>query len=376
MNRRIRVLHLLTSLGPGGAETNLLALLQHFDLKQYDHAIAYGGGGVLTPQYQTQQVRLLSLAEKSLSLRLMYKLPAMIKQIQAYAPDILHAHLDIPNAFALLMRPVLGCKLVLHLHGQGIVPRSEMPKRGAWQLLWNAIAHFYKYCDYAIAICRFQLPYLKRLGFRDDQVVVIPNGINLTGFPRTSGPARDNYRFVHVARFFQEKRHDLLIEAFKEVNRGMPHTHLTLVGDGPLRSGIESKVRALGLQGKVEILGVRRDVPEILAKSDCFVLNSHWELHPITILEAMRAGLPVIATAVGGVPDTVENQVTGLVVPPDNMETLVHAMLEMAQNPQRARQMGEQGYRAVTENFSNTAVARKIEKMYTQLLHRSAYEIN
>lgn len=363
-----RILHLLSGPYVGGAETNLLALMHHFDQDRFEHAVAFGGSGQLEQELAQIGVRLIRLSPQPLSLRAMFDMPVMVRKIADFRPDIIHSHLDLPNLVALVAKRALGCKVVLHFHGIGIVPRSYFPGSYAKRLFWNVMAHLYRYSNKAIAICSFQLPFLAKLGMSDDKVVLIPNGISLGGEQPVRVSTDGAYRFVNVGRFFPQKDHALLIRAFAEVNLDFPQTRLTLVGDGPLRSDVEKQIQEMGLQDKVELLGMRRDIPEILAEHDCFVLNSRWELHPITILEAMRAGLPVIASDVGGVADTVMDKVTGLVVKSGDQQALAEAMSALANMPKKGAEMGEQGRHLVSEKFSNDVVARKIEAVYQELL--------
>lgn len=366
--RRIRVLHLLTSPYTGGAETNLLALLRHFDRDRFEHAVAFGGSGQLESEFEREGVTLIHLSAQPLSIKSVLKIPAMVHRIREYGPDIIHSHLDIPNLYALVAARILDLRLVLHIHGLGIVPRQLLPGRGRKHWFWNRVARFYLHADMVIAICSFQLPFLARLGVKESQIAVIPNGISLGGQPVVARIGRDVYRFVSVARFFPEKDHAMLIRAFGEVSRQVPQARLTLVGDGPLRLEIERQVQGMGLQDKVDFLGIRRDIPDILAASDCFVLNSRWELHPITILEAMRAGLPVIASDVGGVADTLGDGTTGLLVQPGDQVGLSKALLSMVENPERGERMGEQGVLRVADQFSNVLVAKKIESVYAHVM--------
>jgi glycosyltransferase involved in cell wall biosynthesis len=244
-----------------------------------------------------------------------------------------------------------------------------LPGRSISQLLWNGIAQTYRHCDRVIAICSYQIPFLNKLGMRGEQIVLIPNGITLENSPKAASPQYGEYRFVNVASFGQAKNHGLLVRAFQRVSHKLPLAHLTLVGDGPLRPSVEQQVEALGLQDQISFMGVRRDVPEILAQNHCFVLSSRWELQPITILEAMRANLPVIATNVGGVSDTVVDGVSGILVNPDDEKSLSHAMLSLAKQPERGFGFGANGSRMAADRFSNVLVARKIEDEYFALLN-------
>lgn len=366
--KKIRILHLLTSLAPGGAETNLLALMKHFDHERYEHAVAYGGGGILESEFMKSGVKCIQLHSKSLSILSLLTIFKMLRSINEYAPDVIHSHLDLPNVVGLVAKWYLKCKLILHFHGLGIIPRSNLPGRDYKHLIWNIFSYFYRFCDKSIAICKYQIQYLNKFGITNDKIALIPNGINLLDQNDRLKKNECNYYFVNIARFFPQKNHELLVNAFCKVSNEIHNARLVLVGDGPLRTQIEKLVGSLSLQDKVIFMGVRRDIPTILAQSDCFVLSSRWELHPITILEAMRASLPVIATNVGGVADTVNNK-SGILFESGDESGLVQAMLSVARRPSVGIQMGRDGFSTVKMLFSNALVAKKIENEYSLVIN-------
>src|SRR5438045_1699978 len=146
---------------------------------------------------------------------------------------------------------------------------------------------------------------------------VIANGIPTDGYanPRISRNewrAKEGFResdilFVCVARFAPQKNHALLLNAFAQGPASNPNAHLVLVGEGVLQAELEAQAKRLKLTRQVHFLGLRADVPDVLGAMDIFVLSSDWEGNPLSILEAMAAGLPIVSTAVGGVPDLFEN---------------------------------------------------------------------
>ncbi|HFD32676.1 MAG TPA: glycosyltransferase family 1 protein [Gammaproteobacteria bacterium] len=372
INNKKKVLHMLSSLNAGGAETNLLALMAHFDSDVYEHAVAYGGeNGALEPEFRSAGIKLIQLSPVPLGVGAFFKYKDILSRIKQFSPDIIHSHLDLTNVFGLLAKKSFGSHLVIHFHGLGMIPHKLLPNRPFKHRLWNVIARSYKKCDKAIAICTFQIPFLLDLGFKKEQIDLIPNGINFDSDEPISVPAHEGYKFVNVGRFQPQKDHRMLVDAFKGVVKKVPSAKLILVGDGQLRSSIEEQVLSLGLENSVEFLGVRRDIPEILANSDCFVLGSRWELHPITILEAMRTGLPVIASDVGGISDTVDDGNTGLLIEAENTSSLESAMIELALDVERGKNMGANGLKRVKKHFNNAIVAQQIEQVYRDVLSDS-----
>jgi len=368
MGKKQKILHLLTSLEAGGAETNLLALLRNFDKDKFVHAVAYGGqGGVLEKEFLELGVNLIRIYPKSLNISSLFHIKKIVHEVKCFSPDIIHTHLDLPNIIGLISSKILKCYLIIHFHGLAMVPHKLLPDRPMLRSkLWNFVSRFYKYCDKAIAICEYQRPFLLRIGFKNKQIKLISNGVNLDVVP--SKNLNENYTFVNIGRFHPDKNHSILIDAFRDVLLKIPSAKLNLVGDGGLLQSMKEKVENLGIGDNVKFLGLRRDIPVILSNSDCFVLSSRWELQPITILEAMRAGLPVISSNVGGISDTVENERTGLLVEPGNRQALTSAMIDMASNIEQSNIMGANGEERVKQHFNNKNIAHEIEDVYEDIL--------
>ena len=174
---------------------------------------------------------------------------------------------------------------------------------------------------------------------------------------------------VHVGRFAPPKNHALLIEAFAQVRSDAP-LYLLLVGGGELENAVREQVAALGLQERVRFLGVRADVADILRASDVFVLSSRVEGNPMSVMEAMAAGLPVVSTAVGGVPELVREGVTGLLVPSEDAGALAQAMQALVDDPVRRQAMGAAARQHAVAHFDIRHTVRMYEELYESLLRR------
>ena len=137
-----------------------------------------------------------------------------------------------------------------------------------------------------------------------------------------------------------------------------------------MRSSIKRSIYSLGLSNRVFLLGERNDVPSILASSDVFVLPSNWEGLPYTVIEAMMAGLPVVATSVGGVPELVEDGVTGFLVPRSDPEALAEALQRLIDDPELRERMGKAGRQKAMCEFTLDRMLRETEKVYEEVLGR------
>jgi glycosyltransferase involved in cell wall biosynthesis len=211
----------------------------------------------------------------------------------------------------------------------------------------------------------------------------IPNGIPK---PSTSEPSSDLRAELGigadqpvigvVAVMRPQKALDVLVRAAESIREQLPNLRVLVVGGGGGRGeergtdyaqDIHSLAADLGLEETVDFLGPRDDVPDVLAALDVAVLSSDYEGSPISILEYMEAGKPVVATRVGGVPDLVEDGVTGVLVDRQDPEALAEAVVGLLRDPDRARSMGEAGRRRRREEFSIEASVRRVEALYEEL---------
>ena len=176
-----------------------------------------------------------------------------------------------------------------------------------------------------------------------------------------------------VARMAWQKDHATLLRALaplKELD-----WQLELVGDGPLLSSIEALAASLGIASRVRFAGFRSDVAERLADGQIFVLTSNWEGFPRSVLEAMRAGLPVIASDVGGVRESVRDGETGFVVPPGNVDVLRDRLRVLIASPLQRRRMGEAGRALYEKRFSFERLAAETSAVYDSVFAHSRVKV-
>ncbi len=194
------------------------------------------------------------------------------------------------------------------------------------------------------------------------KVHVIPNGVDVQRFCPNPVAREAVRRDLHlhadvpvfgiVAALRQEKNHLLFLRAAKRIRQAIPDARFLIVGDGPRREQIEVAVASSGLQRSVMMLGTRRDIPDLLAAMDVFVLTSQMEANPVSILEAMATGLPVVATRVGSICETVRDGYTGYVVAPGDAEAIARRGIDLVSQPTRMCQMGQNGRQAIGDHWS------------------------
>src|SRR2546422_7013090 len=215
-------------------------------------------------------------------------------------------------------------------------------------------------------------------GFAPQKVRVVHNGVDVERFsvaPRDRSQvlpgAGEGRLIVLVGNMHSDvKGHPWLIAAAPVILREFPLTRLVFAGDGEQRKEFERQVEELGLQRNFLFLGRRGDIPEILACCDVAVLPSKAEGLPNAVLEYLAAGLPTIASNVGGNAEIIKDGVRGLLVPSQDSEALAAAVLRLLRNPELARRLAKDGREYVHQNFSFERLIKQVDNLYTELLQR------
>jgi glycosyltransferase involved in cell wall biosynthesis len=212
----------------------------------------------------------------------------------------------------------------------------------------------------------------------ESKIVAIPNGIDVGRFENVDpGPVRaelgltpEDRVALFIGRLTARKGHSVAIDAFPDVLAGVPEAKMVFVGNGELEDEFRSRVSAMGLEDRVIVAGFRRDIPELLAASSALILPSEKECLPLSILEAMAAGLPVVATDVGGISEAVEDGVTGLLIEPRDPGGLARALVRVLGDREEAEAMGRAGLEKARHEFSIEATMTAVFGLYRDLLDR------
>jgi glycosyltransferase involved in cell wall biosynthesis len=305
---------------------------------------------------------------------------SVLRQLNAlfrqYRPTVVHTHIiGLNYAYPLMLRYRTPARVhTVHSFAQ----REVGVRVGAWVRM---LAFRYRLGGVVpVAVADEVRASIQQLyGYPDPPL--IPNGVPTDEYA-PDPDRRAQWRQVHgiephatvlthVGRFAPPKNHALLVEAFARVRTDAPLC-LLLVGGGELENAVREQVSALGLQERVRFLGVRADVADILRASDVFVLSSRVEGNPLSVMEAMAAGLPVVSTAVGGVPELVREGETGLLVPSEDAGALAQAMQALVDDPVRRQAMGAAARQHAVAHFDIRHTVRGYEQLYEALLKRSA----
>jgi glycosyltransferase involved in cell wall biosynthesis len=364
---RLRILHVLPSLGIGGAEMMAMDLMTGLSANHDVMAVGlYPQRGSLVEERLRQgkvKVRYLG-KRRGLDLRMF---SAISKTIREFQPDVVHTHLGV-------LRYVLP-----------VLMRQSVPV--AIHTLHNAADReadgFGRFVQ-RIAFKRHVIPVaVSRDGAKTYEEVygrrcpaMIPNCIPVDRYEQPQAVGRawrerngfgaDDVIFACVGRLEEQKNPLGLVGSFMAVED--LHAHLVLVGSGSHFDRVTRFIAEKNLQSRIHLLGVRNDIEDCLAASDVFVLASNWEGSPLAVMEAMAAGLPVVSTAVGGVPELVEGGRDGILVAQGDMKGLGAAMRSLAGDADRRRELGASGRKRARSEFAVGAMTQRYAVLYRQLL--------
>ena len=217
---------------------------------------------------------------------------------------------------------------------------------------------------------------LLAFGVSAEKIKTIANGIEVKVFERAEPLPLLNFEgstvVGMVARLDMQKGFEYLLQAARKLCKTFPGLKIVIVGDGPDRSAIEEMIEQYGLQSNVILAGQQSNMPGVYAAMDIFVLPSLNEGLPMTILEAMAASKPVIATRVGAIPSVITDGENGLLVAPKDTEGLRNAIASLLGNPERRRRTGDQAHAWVGRNYTSAAMALKYREMYEEVLGKLA----
>jgi len=356
---RTRVLYVINDLARAGAETQLVELVRRLDRAAFEPRIVMlKSRNAFTQELEEAGVPVTALARRGWwDFGVVSRLAHEVEQ---FRPDIVHAWLFLANLVsALAVRREPGRRLILSQRCSYEATAGPFLRRVA---RWS-----HGRADRLIVNSRAALEEEVAAGHPRPRLVYIPNGATLLGTAATPAPdAPAGPLVVSVGQLERIKGHHVLLQAWRRIQEHTPHSHLLLVGSGPRRGDLQEQARALALERSVTFAGFRAPIAPLIAAADVFVQPSMTEGMPNAILEAMALARPVVASAVGGIPDLIDDGVTGLLVPPSDAEALATAVTRLLTDRALAARLGEAAARAA-ERFSFERVVTETEALYRSL---------
>lgn len=353
-----RIAFLIDNLDYGGAQTMLVRLASSIDYNKYIFKVFVLRKRIINEidkEFVDNNIRCIYLNienDTTISKKIKaYK--SLVNELNRFKPDIIHSHLDF--LYSLTYCTFNSPSLIITIHGW---PSKVIDKK--FQLIANNWILKKKMvivgCADIVAVgIRKLLPRLR--------VTSIYNPIVLNKFHYCDKDYSNEHSFIyiHVARLTRIKNQELLIRAFNKLLTICPNSQLWIIGNGELMIELVSLINRLGIMSSVKMFGQRYDIPDLLAQSNAFVLSSKSECCPMSILEAMAAGLPIISTNVGGINEIVNN--AGICVENDNINAMCDGMAKIQLDPDFRIACRRNAIERV-KLFDATLIARKYEKLY------------
>jgi glycosyltransferase involved in cell wall biosynthesis len=365
----VKVFYLITELNIGGAERVLARLMVHLDRDRFTSIVAcfYGGDGPVAEEIRTLNIPVIDLGMTAKwrwdALWRLYRL------LRRERPTVLHTwmfHANIPGR-------VLG-----RLTGVPVIISSErtMGQEGPLRRWLNCLT--VSLADQVVCVSQRVADFAAQtIGLPREKLVVVPNGIALADFASLPSQAQVRAAFHlpaeatiigAIGRPRLVKGYHVLLDAFAQLAPAYPAARLLFVGNGPDRQALITQAIQLNLNARVIFFNDQSDIPCFLPALDLLALSSFYEGMPNVALEAMAAGLPVVATAVGGTPEVVVDGVTGLLVPPRDHVALAEAIACLLQAPDLRRRMGQAGRERVKKRFTVERMVSRTEALYRELI--------
>nr|WP_240732270.1 glycosyltransferase [Geobacter sp. FeAm09] len=361
-------MHLRASNFVGGPEKQILEHLRRIDRQCFRPILCSfdndGRPNGLLQAAEADNIRTLSLRSSSPFH------PRLITQLRRLLRDnsvqLLVTHGYKSNIIGYLSSGALGVSQIVYSHGW----TGESAKIRCYEFADKQVM---KMIQNIVAVSEGHKRQIVAAGIPGDRITVVHNAVFVE-----KGPHKESIRdllalpedavlVVSAGRLSPEKNFAGFIEAAAPIVRQREKVYFIVLGEGILRRELERQVAAAGLQGRFLLPGFSDNVPALLADADIFVSSSHTEGLPVAVLEGAGAGLPVVATAVGGTPEIVRGGYNGVLVPAGDVAALRQAMEHLLDNPEEAKDMGRRGAALVDEAFNFASQARKLEDLYVRI---------
>jgi glycosyltransferase involved in cell wall biosynthesis len=368
----MHVVHLTSSRFYGGPERQMLGLAAALPVGCRTTFVSFSEGGrcrALLEAARRHGFEGIELGHDTP--RLLAARAELIRLLRRLGADVLCCHGYKANLLGRLATRRVGIPALAVSRGwTGERPRVR---------LYDAIDRLHlRWMDHIVCVSEAQARRVLHTGVPAERVSVIRNAIDLERFPVPDSSAREELQRLFptprrcivggAGRLSPEKGFDVLVKAAAAVRSRDPAVGFVLFGDGPLHAPLAAHIAAAGLSDSFILAGFRDDADRLLPCFDLFVLPSYTEGLPNVVLEAFAAGVPVVATAVGGTPEVVEDGVNGLLVPPGDAAALAGGIREALRCEERRRQMGQWGRQRVAKEFSFAAQGRQYEALFQQLI--------
>lgn len=382
---RPRLAHLITRLELGGAQQNTLFCVEHHDRSLFEVSLMSGPGGLLQADAgaigDVSYSQLDYLEHRVSPLRDLWAVVQLARDLRRRRIDVLHTHSSKAGVVGRLAARLAGVPAVVHtVHGWSFNPTQSRGRRWLYRLLERLTAPLTQ--RIVVVSSRNQEEGLKLGIGRPAQYRLVRSGIDVDEYRRPArdresvrrelGIESDQLLVGSIACLKPQKSPLDFVAAAAAAHRRCPRMRFVIAGDGGLRPDVERAIRDADLEGVVQLLGWRRDIPDLLHAFDAFLLTSRFEGLPRAVLQAMAAGVPVVATAVDGTPEVVEDGLTGWLVPVGEPEAAAEALLDRFARPDEALARARRARERIDSEFDIHAMVRRLERIYMSVLEESS----
>jgi glycosyltransferase involved in cell wall biosynthesis len=366
-----KVLHLIDSGGLYGAEKVLLALLEELKHSPFSCILGCIQESPDAPPEIAVRARQAGIPtvpfpmKRGFNLRGIRKITAFVRE---NGVNIVHNHGYKPNLFMAAVPREFKTLSTAHLRARHTALKGRLYE-------WLD-ARALRRMDRVAAVSGAVAEDLARAGVPRDKIKLVRNGIpailpsarNPSGIRERFGIPAGGFVIGAVGRLAKQKGHEYLLKAMASLPPGIRESHLVIAGEGPLRDSLERQIEELGLRRRVRLAGYIREMDEFLSMIDLYVLPSLFEGLPMSLLEAMQAGKPVVAAAVDGVPEVIASGEEGLLVPPGDIPSLAEAIGSLIRDSRKRERMALAGKKAVADRFSSRGMAEQYAVLYRELM--------
>ncbi|MEN8163394.1 MAG: glycosyltransferase family 4 protein [Acidobacteriota bacterium] len=378
----IRVLHIITRLELGGAQRNTLFTAANLDRSLFSVGLAWGPGDELDSEARgigdLERYEISALTRPIAPRMDLRALRDLRRAIRAFGPDIVHTHSSKAGILGRTAAHLEKTPVVVHsIHGWGFTPLQSPAKR---RLLVAAERWVAPWTDHFIAVSQANVDQGKDLGLLGDNISLIRSGIDLSPFKDSPDPAPARRQLAipegapvvtQIGNLKPQKAPLDFVRVAAIVASSCPEVHFVIAGDGPLREQVKDLADELGIADRFHLPGWWRDVPGLLGATDVALLTSRHEGLPRAVVEALAAGVPVVATAVDGTPEVVRDGVNGMLAPAGEIERLAAGVCTLLEDEDRRRVMGEAAGLGL-EAFDINLMVRRQEELYQCLSCRKS----
>lgn len=370
MPKQINIAHIVHSMNVAGAEKVVYDITTGLNGVFKFSVLCLDSVGPLGEELRQRGVQVKALGRNpGVDFSLIGKLA---REIRENTIDVIHAHQYTPYFYGVTAAMISGrCKVIFTEHGRHYPDRRRIKR-----VIFNQFLNLFTRS--ITGVSEFSKNSLVEYEvFPKDKIKVIYNGIQPEFFDlnidveakkQELGLNPKDKIIGIIARLEPVKDHAMLLRAFAQVVKEITQVKLLIVGDGKLRVELEDLAKVLNINNNVKFLGVRRDIPELLKIFDVFVLSSLSEATSVTLLEVMAAGVPIVATNVGGNPEIVLEGKTGLLVPRGDNKAMARALIKILNNPDKAKKMGFVGKERVDELFTLDQMLKAYSDLYFSLV--------